>query len=139
MMAERRKTTRSRKTAPRKTVCRTAAQKGKKSRVGKAPSNRWSQRVTRESDALDLKRGVFTLTDSKKIAASLKRSAERDSRRKTGAYRSALSMLTFYINRAGKSLPKTQRNRLQRAKGELKRQFGREWNRPQAARIFAIK
>ena len=62
--------------------------------------------MTRESDALDLKQGVFKLTDPKKIAASLKRSAERSSRRKTGAYRSALSMLTFYINRAGKTLPK---------------------------------
>ena len=62
----------------------------------------------------------------KRIAASLKRSAERSSRRKAGAYRSALSMLTFYINRAGKTLPKTQRDRLERAKGELKRQFGRE-------------
>jgi hypothetical protein len=82
--------------------------------------------VTRESNALDLKRGVLTLTDPRKIAASLKRSAERRSRRKTGAYRSALSMLTFYINRAGKTLPKTQRDRLQRAKGGLKRQFGRE-------------
>ncbi len=93
---------------------------------GKAATRRWSQRVTRESDALDLKRGVFTLRDPRRIAASLKRSAERSSRRKTGAYRSALSMLTFYINRAGKTLPKTQRERLERAKGELKRQFGRE-------------
>ncbi|THD58719.1 MAG: DUF3175 domain-containing protein [Bradyrhizobium sp.] len=92
----------------------------------KATTKRWSQRVTQESDALDLKRGVFTLRDPKRIAASLKRSAERSSRRKAGAYRSALSMLTFYINRAGKTLPKTQRERLERAKSELKRQFGRE-------------
>ena len=63
---------------------------------------------------------------SKKIAASLKRSAERSSRRKTGAFRSALSMLTFYINRAGKTLPKTHRDRLQRAKTELRRQFGKD-------------
>jgi hypothetical protein len=84
------------------------------------------QQVTRESDALDLKRGVFKLTSAKKIAASLKRSAEHSSRRKTGAYRSALSMLTFYINRAGKTLPKTQRARLERAKVELRHQFGRE-------------
>ncbi len=63
---------------------------------------------------------------SKKIAASLKRSAERSSRRKTGAFRSALSMLTFYINRAGKTLPKTQRDRLPRAKTELRRQFHRD-------------
>jgi hypothetical protein len=82
--------------------------------------------VTRESDALDLKHGVFKQSDPKKIAASLKRSAERSPRRKTGAYRSALSMLTFYINRAGKTLPKTQRDRLQRAKAELKHQFGRD-------------
>lgn len=60
------------------------------------------------------------------IAGSLKRSAEHSSRRKTGAYRSALSMLTFYINRAGKTLPKTQRTRLERAKVELKRAFGKE-------------
>ena len=92
----------------------------------KAPKNRWSQRVTRESDALDLDRGVFKLTSARKIAASLKRSAERSSRRKAGAYRSALSMLTFYINRAGKNLPKTERTRLERAKVELKRQFGRQ-------------
>ena len=63
---------------------------------------------------------------ARRIAASLKRSAERSSRRKSGAYRSALSMLTFYINRAGKNLPKTQRNRLERAKAELKHEFGRE-------------
>ena len=121
----------------RKTTARKTARKGK-TRAGKAsparrksaakkPSpKRWSQRVTKESDALDLKRGVFTLRDPKRIAASLKRSAERSSRRKTSAYRSALSMLTFYINRAGKTLPKTQRDRLQRAKAELKRAFGRE-------------
>jgi hypothetical protein len=82
--------------------------------------------VTRESDALDLERGVFKLGSAKKIATSLKRSAERSRRRKAGAYRSALSMLTFYINRAGKNLPKTERSRLERAKVELKRQFGRE-------------
>jgi hypothetical protein len=81
--------------------------------------------VTKQSDALDLDRGVFKLSSARRIAASLKRSAERSKRRKAGAYRSALSMLTFYINRAGKNLPKAQRDRLQRAKGELKRLFGR--------------
>jgi hypothetical protein len=119
-MAERRKATNSRKPAPRKTT-RTA----RKTPARKASPKRWSQRVTHESDALDLKQGVFKLTSAKKIAASLKRSAEHSSRRKAGAYRSALSMLTFYINRAGKTLPKPQRERLERAKGELKRQFGR--------------
>jgi hypothetical protein len=92
----------------------------------KSAPKRWSQRVTRESDALDLKRGVFKQTSAKKIAASLKRSAERSRRKKSGAYRSALSMLVFYINRAGKNLPKTQLHRLERAKVELKHQFGRE-------------
>ena len=92
----------------------------------KSSPKRWSQRVTKESDALDLKHGVFKQTSAKKIAASLKRSAEHSKRRKSGAYRSALSMLTFYINRAGKGLPETQRKRLERAKVELKHQFGRE-------------
>jgi hypothetical protein len=114
----------ARKTA-RKTSSKTSARR-KSSAKRKTPSKRWSQRVTQQSDALDLKRGVFKLRDPRRIAASLKRSAERSSRRKTGTYRSALSMLTFYINRAGKTLPKTQRDRLERAKMELKRQFGRE-------------
>jgi len=123
-MAHVRKTTHSRKTAARRKTGarRSTARKGTK----RAAPRRWSQLVTRESDALDLKQGVFKLTSAKKIAASLKRSAQHSSRRKTGAYRSALSMLTFYINRAGKSLPKTQRTRLERAKVELKRAFGRE-------------
>jgi hypothetical protein len=83
-------------------------------------------RVTRESDALDLKGGVFKLRDPKRIAASLKRSAERSHRRKSNPYRSALSMLTFYINRAGKNLPASRRKTLQRAKIELRKQFGRD-------------
>ena len=124
--------THSRKKASNKTARKTARKTAGKTTARRSPAKRktspkrWSQRVTQESDALDLKRGVFTLRDPKRIAASLKRSAERSSRRKTGAYRSALSMLTFYVNRAGKTLPKTQRERLQRAKVELKRQFGRE-------------
>ena len=111
--------------SPRKTASKTTTRR-KAPAKRKASPKRWSQRVTQQSDALDLKRGVFTLRDPKRIAASLKRSAERSSRRKAGAYRSALSMLTFYVNRAGKTLPKTQRERPQRAKVELKRQFGRE-------------
>jgi hypothetical protein len=124
-MAHVRKTTHSRKTGARNTARRKASTTRKRSNRRAAPK-RWSQRVTQESDALDLKRGVFKLKDPGKIAASLKRSAEHSSRRKTGAYRSALSMLTFYINRAGKTLPKTQRTRLERAKVELKRAFGKE-------------
>ncbi|MGY0570877.1 DUF3175 domain-containing protein [Bradyrhizobium sp. RDM12] len=122
-MAHVRKTTHSRKTAAHKTGARRST--ARKSTKRAAPK-RWSQRVTKESDALDLRRGVFTLTSPKRIAASLKRSAEHSARRKTGAYRSALSMLTFYINRAGKTLPKTQRERLEKAKVELKRAFGRD-------------
>jgi hypothetical protein len=87
---------------------------------------RWSQEVTERSDALDLKKGVFTLKDPKKIAASLKRSAEASKRRKTDPYRSAISMLAFYINRAGKTLPAAQRTRLEKAKDELRKAFGRE-------------
>jgi hypothetical protein len=88
-------------------------------------ARRWSARVTRESDALDLKKSVFTWKDPKRIASSLKRSAEHSRRKKSSAYRSALSMLTFYINRAGKNLPASRRKILERAKQELRRQFGK--------------
>src|SRR5262245_6328631 len=115
-----------RKPAKRKASPRTAKSARRKTSTRKTSPRRWSQRVTRESDALDLEKGVFKQTSAKKIASSLKRSAEHSSRRKSGAYRSALSMLTFYINRAGKTLPKTQRARLERAKVELKHQFGKD-------------
>ena len=85
----------------------------------------WSAEVTRESNALDLEPGVFTWKDPKQIAASLKRSAETSDRKKADPFRSALSMLTFYINRAGANLPETRRRILMRAKGELRKQFGR--------------
>jgi hypothetical protein len=115
-----------RKSARRRAASKSAKSARRKTATRKPSPRRWSQRVTRESDALDLKKGVFKQTSAKKIAASLKRSAEHSSRRKSGAYRSALSMLTFYINRAGKTLPKTERARLERAKVELRQQFGRE-------------
>ena len=86
--------------------------------------NRWSQRVTRESNALDLEPRVFTRTP-RAIALSLKRSADRSQRRKTDPFRSAMSMLTFYINRAGRTLKKPDRKRLEAAKDELRRLFGR--------------
>jgi len=123
-MAHDRKTTHSRKPVARKKA--SARRSTAHTSTKRTAPKRWSQRVTKESDALDLKRGVFKLTSPRKIAASLKRSAEHSARRKTGAYRSALSMLTFYINRAGKTLPKTERERLEKAKVELKRAFGRE-------------
>jgi hypothetical protein len=87
--------------------------------------NRWSQGVTEHSDALDLEKGVFTFADPKRIAASLKRSAEASTRRKADPYRSAMSMLAFYINRAGKNLSDEDRARLEAAKTELRRAFGR--------------
>jgi hypothetical protein len=86
---------------------------------------RWSQRVTERSDALDLDPGVFARTDPRSIARSLKRSAERSRRRKADPYRSAMSMLTFYINRAGKSLSAAKRRRLEAAKDELRRLYKR--------------
>ncbi len=107
-----------RKAAPRRSTRRKAGPR-KNTRY-------WSGRVTRESDALDLEKGVFSSNSPKAIAASLKRSAERSRRRKSTPYRSALSMLVFYINRAGKKLPANRRRTLERAKTELKRQFGRE-------------
>jgi hypothetical protein len=107
----------ARTAAPRKTTRRKSA----RPKTGRY----WSARVTRESDALDLEGGVFSLSDPKRIAASLKRSAERSRRRKSDPYRSALSMLTFYINRAGKNLAASRRHTLERAKVELRRQFGR--------------
>jgi len=107
---------------------KTARSSSRKTRkpARRATNHRWSARVTRESDALDLERGVFTGRDPKRIAASLKRSAERSRRRKADPYRSALSMLSFYINRAGKNLPAAKRKTLQRAKVELRKQFGRD-------------
>jgi hypothetical protein len=81
--------------------------------------------VTEHSNALDLEQGVFTLKDPKQIAASLKRSAEASKRRKADPFRSALSMLTFYVNRAGANLGAAQRRTLMRAKDELRKQFGR--------------
>ena len=87
--------------------------------------SRWSQRVTETSDALDLEHEVFTKSDPRSIARSLQRSAEHSRRRKSNAYRSAMSMLTFYINRAGKTLPKARRDKLERAKDELRRLYGK--------------
>jgi hypothetical protein len=82
--------------------------------------------VTRESDALDLKKRVFTLKDPKAIARSLKRSAEHSHRRKSSPYRSAMSMLTFYINRGGKGLPAARKAKLNKAKDELRALYGKE-------------
>jgi hypothetical protein len=85
----------------------------------------WSHRVTERSNALDLEPGVFTWSDPKRIAASLRRSAEASNRRKGSPYQSAMSMLNFYINRAGRNLPEARRRVLTQAKAELQKLFGK--------------
>nr|WP_047165773.1 DUF3175 domain-containing protein [Sphingomonas sp. Y57] len=90
------------------------------------PAHKWSQQVTEHSDALTLDRGVFAKSDPAEIARSLKRSAEHSRRRKATPFRSAMSMLTFYINRAGKDLPEKQKKVLEAAKDELRKAFGKE-------------
>ncbi len=91
-----------------------------------ASKKKWSADVTEHSDALDLKENIFESKDPKKIALSLKHSAENSDRKKSAPYRSAMSMLTFYINRAGKNLEASQKEILEKAKGELRKAFGRE-------------
>jgi hypothetical protein len=93
--------------------------------VKRSGRERWSGRVTERSHSLDLEPGVFALEDPRAIARSLKRSAERSCRRKAGPFQSAMSMLSFYVNRAGRQLPGAQRARLERAKDELRALFGR--------------
>lgn len=95
-------------------------------RTARKSPQRWSQRVTETSNALDLDPDVFKQSDPRAIARSLKRSAERSTRRKSDPFRSAMSMLVFYVNRAGRNLPPSQRRVLERAKDELRRLFHRE-------------
>ena len=102
---------------------------------------RWSQQVAEHSNALDLKQGVFELDDPRSIARSLKQSAENSTRRKSEPFRSAMSMLTFYINRAGNNLPRKQLKKLEAAKDELRDLYGRprqkslRVRRPQMIRV----
>lgn len=102
-----------------------AANTTKNARKSPRSTHLWSARVTKTSDALDLKAHLFESRDPSEIAKSLKRSAERSKRRKGTPYQSAMSMLTFYINRAGHNLPARQRRTLDRAKDELRKVFGR--------------
>ena len=87
---------------------------------------RWSHRVNETSDALDIKGGTFALDDPKAIARELKHDADTSKRRKSSPYRSAMSMLTFFINRAGKNLPKKRKQTLEEAKHELRKAYGVE-------------
>lgn len=125
----------ARKQAAHKKIAASAHQGAspKRGAAAKAPAGapegkgarRWSADAARRSNALDLERGVFTRADPREIAASLKRSAESSLRKKTDSFRSAMSMLNFYINRAGANLSAMRRRILTRAKDELRRQFGR--------------
>jgi uncharacterized protein DUF3175 len=98
------------------------------SRVGarkRAKLKKWSGKVTRESHALELENGVFKKRSAHDIAKSLKRSAEHSHERKSAPFRSAMSMLTFYMNRAGKNMSASRKRTLQAAKGELRKLFAR--------------
>lgn len=109
------KTKRSaKKAAPKKTVSKKAAPK------------KWSQSVTEHSDAMDLEQNVFTLKDPKKIAQSVKHSAEKSNRRKAGPFQSAMSMINFYENRGGENISAAQKKILDQSKEELRKLFGRE-------------
>lgn len=122
-----------------KAARKSSARRGRKTSAGKAsarktvsghkaakrPVRKWSGRVTATSDALDLKHHLFKQRSPAAIAQSLKRSAERSHRRKASPYQSAMSMLNFYINRGGKNLSATEKKKLNAAKGELRKAFGR--------------
>ena len=102
-----------------------ATTRKRRTQTVKRRGRRWSQRVTATSNALDLESRVFAKRSARAIAASLKRSAERSRRRRGTPYQSAMSMLNFYINRAGRTLPAERRRTLVRARGELRRAFGK--------------
>ena len=118
----------TKKRSPAKRTSRKAAapKKGVRVRGKTAKAARWSQRVTRTSDAMDLKAGIFTQRSAAAIARSLKESVETSKRRKSPPFRSAMSMLNFEINRAGKGMPEARRRRLNAAKIELRRLFHRD-------------
>jgi len=97
----------------------------KETEKSNANDGHWSQHVTESSQALDLQAGIFALDNPREIALSLKKSADTSKRRKSDPFRSAMSMLTFYINRAGRRLPEEQRDRLEKAKDELRVLYGR--------------
>ena len=105
---------------------RPSARRRARRTAAKGRRQKWSQHVTRTTNALDLEAGVFKLRSPLAVAASLKRSALRRRRRKASPYQSAVSMLNFYLNRAGKGLKPSLRRVLERAKDELRRAFGRQ-------------
>ncbi len=104
-------------------VSKRTAAKGKA--APKKNTRYWSHQVMQTSNALDLEPSVFTWSDPKRIATSLKHSAEASNRRKAGPFQSAMSMLNFHINRGGKNIAPSQKRVLERAKAELRKQFGK--------------
>jgi hypothetical protein len=110
---------------------RSTGKTSNRSRAG-ATTRRWSRQVTETSDAMTLEPGVFRMRSPRAIARSVKRSAERSTRRKSPPYRSAMSMLTFYVNRGGKNLSPAQKQCLTQAKEELRRLYGRQPSRTAA-------
>ena len=116
-----RSTTRKRSSSKKRTPAKKLSAKKKTLR-------KWSKKVNETSDALDLENGVFKGSDPKKIAQSLKRSANKSRRRKASPYQSAMSMLNFYINRGGKNLSASKKKVLGKSKDELRKLFGREKN-----------
>jgi hypothetical protein len=94
--------------------------------MAQQPTGNWSAGVTHDSNALDLEPGVFTWNDPRRIALSLKRSADASTRRKAPPFRSAMSMLVFYINRAGRNLDESQLRILERTKDELRALYGKQ-------------
>jgi hypothetical protein len=121
----------ARKSSVRRTQKTSSARKASARKAGKRHTSakrrapKWSGRVTATSDALDLKHHLFKQRSPTAIARSLKRSAERSHRRKASPYQSAMSMLNFYINRGGKNLSAAEKKKLNAAKGDLRKVFGR--------------
>ncbi len=112
----------------KKTAKKASAKKApaKKTSAKKAPPKKWSKSVTEHSDAMDLQKDVFKLKDPKKIAESIKHSAEKSKRKKAGPFQSAMSMINFYENRGGKNISAAQKKILDQSKNELRKLFGRE-------------
>lgn len=116
----------ARKSSARRTRKTSAGKTASGRKAAKHPVRKWSARVTATSDALDLKHHLFKQRSPTAIAQSLKRSAERSQRRKASPYQSAMSMLNFYINRGGKNLSATEKRKLNAAKDELRKAFGKK-------------
>src|SRR5690348_6888661 len=116
------KSTAAKKASPKKSTHKSSLNKSAK----KSAPKKWSKKVSETSDAMDLEKNIFQSKDPKKIASSVKRSAEKSKRKKAGPFQSAMSMINFYENRAGKNLPASQKKVLDESKNELRKSFGRK-------------